>query len=194
MSKILIVVDSPDNLKILTMLLKYKGYVTIQAENGLDALVKVRKESPDLIITDVLMPIMDGYELVRQLYLDPQLAHIPVLFYSGIYDKDEVSILVHAGAILLALQKPSEINEILKAVEDLLASGYEKRTLPHDYRDKHLQILTAKLSKQAEELEIEREARISAEERLEEANRHLTELFSRLQSQVTEKLGISREF
>lgn len=66
MAKILIVDDRPINREFLTTLLGYRGHHLLEATDGAEALDVVRAEHPDLIITDVLMPVMDGYEFVRK--------------------------------------------------------------------------------------------------------------------------------
>jgi len=71
MAKILIVDDLAANREVLVTLLRYDGHRVLEAANGREGLAAVQAEHPDLVITDVLMPVMDGYELVRQLRLDP---------------------------------------------------------------------------------------------------------------------------
>ena len=67
MATILIVDDKPVNRQFLATLLGYRGHCLLEAEDGAEALERARAELPDLIITDLLMPTMDGYELIRQL-------------------------------------------------------------------------------------------------------------------------------
>ena len=71
MATILIVDDLSANRKFLVTLLRHQGHRLLEAADGREGLAAVHAEHPDLVITDVLMPVMDGYELVRQLRLDP---------------------------------------------------------------------------------------------------------------------------
>src|SRR5438045_1146124 len=83
MATILIVDDRPTNRQFLLTLLGYSDHRLLEAANGADALERVRAERPDLVITDILMPTMDGYEFVRHLRADPDLAPMPVIFYTA---------------------------------------------------------------------------------------------------------------
>ncbi|MGE3724510.1 MAG: response regulator [Candidatus Sericytochromatia bacterium] len=80
---ILIVDDNPNNLRLLITLLSEQGYETRPANNGSRALNTVQKQKPDLILLDINMPEMDGYEVCRQLKAHPETADIPVLFISA---------------------------------------------------------------------------------------------------------------
>ena len=80
MATILIVDDLAGHRAFLVALLKPHGHRLLEAADGSQALAAARAEHPDLVITDVLMPVMDGYEFVRQLRLDPATRGVPVLF------------------------------------------------------------------------------------------------------------------
>ena len=84
MATILIVDDLSANRKFLVTLLRDQGHRLLEAADGREGLAAVQAEHPDLVITDVLMPVMDGYEFVRQLRLDPATSRIPVLFYTAV--------------------------------------------------------------------------------------------------------------
>src|SRR4026209_1370682 len=83
MATILIVDDLPANRAFLVVLLRHQGHRLLEAADGSEGLAVVQADRPDLVITDVLMPVMDGYELVRQLRLDPETRGIPVVFYTA---------------------------------------------------------------------------------------------------------------
>src|SRR5689334_10042229 len=85
MAKILVVDDRPINRQFLTTLLKYGKHVLLEAGDGQEALIIARGAKPDLIITDILMPKMDGFDFVKKLKNDQSLADIPVIFYSATY-------------------------------------------------------------------------------------------------------------
>ena len=80
--KILIVDDLPENLYCLRELLQSCGYEVDEARHGTEALVKARQSPPQIIISDLLMPVMDGYSLLRQCKADPQLKQIPFVVYT----------------------------------------------------------------------------------------------------------------
>jgi len=117
---ILIVDDKPENRYLLETLLKGKGYKVISAANGEAALEKLRTESVDLIISDILMPVMDGFQLCRACKGDPALKEIPFVFYTATYvdDKDEAFAL-DLGADRF-IRKPLEPDAFLKAVQEAL--------------------------------------------------------------------------
>ncbi len=83
MATILIVEDHAISRQMLSNLLGYKGHRVLHAADGVEALAQARAERPDLIITDVVMPAMDGLELVRQLRGDPALSNTPAIFYTA---------------------------------------------------------------------------------------------------------------
>jgi two-component system cell cycle response regulator DivK len=77
--RILVVEEQEDNRRILRDLLKSADYEIMEAENGQEALTAVAKQRPDLILMDIHLPIMDGYEATRRIKADPMLTHVPVI-------------------------------------------------------------------------------------------------------------------
>src|SRR5258708_2408599 len=100
MATILIVDDDLATRNYLRDLLSQAGHLCPEAANGAEALERVRAERPDVVITDVLMPVMDGYELVRQLRAQPAVARTPVVFFSGVYREAEVRALAETCGVL----------------------------------------------------------------------------------------------
>ena len=94
----------------------------IKAVNGREALAAVRAEIPDLVITDVLMPVMDGYGFVRELRLDAATARIPVLFYTAPYGEREARALALASGASYVLRKPAKPEAVLEIVASVLSS------------------------------------------------------------------------
>ena len=77
--RILVVEDQEDNRQILRDLLGSTGYEIVEAENGQDALTVAAAEKPDLILMDIQLPLVDGYEATRRIKADPELKHIPII-------------------------------------------------------------------------------------------------------------------
>ena len=116
MATILIVDDLLANRQVLVTLLRHQGHRLLEAADGSEGLAAVQAEHPDLVITDVLMPVMDGYELVRQLRLDPTTSRIPVVFYTAHYGEREARALALSIGVSDVLTKPAESAEVLKIV------------------------------------------------------------------------------
>src|SRR5258706_10489446 len=88
------VVDlGPSNRQFLTTLLGYGGHVLLEAGDGAQALELVRKERPHPVVTDILMPTMDGYEFVQQLRADAELPDTPVIFFTASYNTPQAEAL-----------------------------------------------------------------------------------------------------
>jgi len=85
MKRVLIADDIIENIYFLEVLLKGNGFDAVTAENGAKALALARSTPPDLIISDILMPVMDGYALCRELKADPDLKGIPFIFYTATF-------------------------------------------------------------------------------------------------------------
>jgi diguanylate cyclase (GGDEF)-like protein/PAS domain S-box-containing protein len=124
MATILVVDDRPSNREYLRALLGLTGHRLLEAHDGAQALASARAEHPDLIITDILMPTMDGYEFVQQLRADPRLAPIRVIFYSAVFAERETLEMAHSCGVRTVLPKPSDPQAILDAVRtELGATG-----------------------------------------------------------------------
>jgi len=120
MACILVVDDYSLNRHFLLSLLGYGGHRLLEAADGVAALDMVRAERPDLVISDILMPQMDGYEFVAQLRADPALADTPVIFYTATYRQRDVKTPADASGLLWVLAKPSEPEAILRMVQRAL--------------------------------------------------------------------------
>jgi diguanylate cyclase (GGDEF)-like protein/PAS domain S-box-containing protein len=116
MATILIVDDRPSNRVFLSTLLGYTGHRLLEAEDGAQALALARVRRPDLIITDLLMPVMDGYELVQQLRQDPGLRDVRVIFFSAVYAESETKAMAARCGVATVLPKPADPHHILEAI------------------------------------------------------------------------------
>jgi PAS domain S-box-containing protein len=123
MKNILIVDDNDDNLYMLRILLEGHGYKVDQAANGSEALFKAREGKQDLIISDILMPVMDGFTFCRTLKADERLKHIPLIFYTATYtDARDEKLALDMGANAFII-KPAEPDEFMRHVEEILVAN-----------------------------------------------------------------------
>lgn len=158
MATILIVDDHPANREFLSTLLGYQGHRLIEASDGVEALKLVQMARPDLIIADILMPTMDGYEFVYHLRADPAVAETTVIFYTAHYLEREAQALAQACGVAHILFKPSEPEEVLRIVDEALRLSpsipAEKPDLTGEagFDHEHLRLVTDKLSQKADEL------------------------------------------
>jgi len=117
---ILIVDDHVLNREFLTALLGYSGHRLLEAANGVEGLDIMRTERPDLIISDILMPNMDGYEFVTRVHENPVLADVPIIFYTATYREQEAILLAQACGVRWVLPKPSDPEVIVRTVNEAL--------------------------------------------------------------------------
>ena len=120
MVTILVVDDRAINREFLSMLLGYAGYRVIEAADGTNALTLIREVRPDLVISDIAMPTMDGIEFSRRLRADPEIAGTPIIFYTATYRMAEVPL---AHGLTTVLAKPSRPQAILEAVATALGGA-----------------------------------------------------------------------
>lgn len=155
MAKILVVDDHAPNRDLIVALMGYSGHQSIEAWDGSIALEQVRAERPDLVICDILMPTMDGYEFVRQLRADPAIAQTEVIFYTATFMEREARSLANACGVSNVLIKPCEPQEILRIVEHALAHASSTEVQPDNlqFDREHLRLLTDKLAFKVSELE-----------------------------------------
>src|SRR5215211_9017455 len=114
MPTILVVDDRAPNRDLLTTLLGYAGHAALESADAEHALEIVRAERPDLVIADVLMPSIDGFEFVRRLRNDPEIAQTQVIFYTATYLEAEARALAEACGVVYVLVKPAEPQLILE--------------------------------------------------------------------------------
>lgn len=125
---IVIVDDMPDNLRLLTDILKDKGYKVRPAPNGARALATISKEPPELILLDIMMPGMDGYEVCRQLKADEGTKDIPIIFLSALNEVfDKVKAFKVGGVDFIT--KPFQMEEVLARVKTHLTLRAQQKAL-----------------------------------------------------------------
>jgi len=155
MATILIVDDRPTNRQMLVTLLGYGGHRLLEASDGTEALTVAEAEQPGLIISDIVMPTMDGYEFVRQLRSKPAIAHTKVIFYTASDRKPEAQKLARACGVEHVIVKPAEPKEILGVIEEALAKpSLSPAPQPAGEFDRdHRRLLTDNLARKVNELE-----------------------------------------
>src|SRR5687767_8600912 len=123
MARILVVDDQAANRRLVRAVLGLEGHDVLEATDGVEGLAIARTERPALILTDVLMPSMDGYEFVRQLRADVQVSDTPVIFFTAHYLEGEAQQLARTCQVMRVLSKPCEASEMLSAVAYALSDA-----------------------------------------------------------------------
>ena len=118
--KILIIDDDIDTLRLIDLALKKEGYQIVTANNGQEGLLKMSRETPDLILLDIMMPEMDGYEVARRLRQKPETSKIPILMFSAKSQVDDKVKGFESGADGY-LTKPTHPTELQTHIKELLS-------------------------------------------------------------------------
>lgn len=192
--KILIVDDKSENIYLLESLFKGIGYDTISANNGAEALKLLLKQKPDLIISDILMPVMDGFTFCRECKKNQSFKKIPFVFYTATYTSlkdEEFALSLGADKFVLKPQEPDVfitiIEEVMKDVKEkkfasnvvpdlpeetvlkeynsTLIRKLEDKMTQAEEREKELRVLNAKLQQEIEEHKRAENALRESEER-----------------------------
>ena len=134
MKKILLIEDEPEMRRNIISLLRYKHYEAIAAENGRLGVETARREMPDLILCDVMMPELDGYDVLRTLQADAKLAPIPFIFLTAKGEKEDLRSGMNLGADDY-LTKPMGNQELVDAIEARLQRSAQssKREFKPDF-------------------------------------------------------------
>ncbi|MEW6208065.1 MAG: PAS domain S-box protein [Acidobacteriota bacterium] len=186
--KLLIVDDDELILSMLNDLMSAQGYEVVRARNGAEALTIARRETVDLIITDILMPVMDGFALCRECKRDERLKNIPLVFYTANYtDPKDRDFALRLGAERF-VAKPASFDDVVRIIREVIeerhSSAQTEYLLPVDdemtFLREHNEALVRKL--EDELLRLERLNRALQEDiierkRVEEALREGEEKF-----------------
>ena len=127
--KLLIVDDEFDTLRLVGLMLERQGYKIIAADSGPQALEVLKKETPDLILLDVMMPGMDGYEVARRIRSNPATENIPIIMFTAKGQVEDKVTGLEAGADVY-LTKPTQPRELFAQVKVLLARSKKVMTAP----------------------------------------------------------------
>lgn len=182
--RILVLDDRADNRELFNVVLSAAGYEVTEATNGHDALDLVKQKLPDLIITDVVMPEMDGFEFLRELRADPRTASVRVILCTATYSEMEVGDLAKAFGVSQVLVKPTEPDKIMAAVHAALEQ-YEIAQLaqPDETVEReHLRAVNSKLLATIEKLERANEAEVQLQKELRESEKSTAESLELLET------------
>ena len=141
---ILVVEDVPNILELLDVTLRFKGYPVVTASNGEEALELVSKKEPALVITDIMMPKMDGYTLAFNLRRKPESSHIPIIFLSATYVTPEDKAFAMSLGAVRFLEKPVDTEDFLLTVAEVLTDNQVTSSPPMD-KQQFLQGYTRRL-------------------------------------------------
>ena len=120
---LLVAEDIPDILNLMDATLKFKGYRVVTARNGQEALEAVQKEHPLMVITDILMPKLDGFNLVHRLRINPETRNIPVVFLSATYVAPEDKAFALTIGATRFIEKPIDLDNLIQTIEELIKQG-----------------------------------------------------------------------
>ena len=181
MKRILVVDDSEDNLYYLQVLLSGNGHEVVVARNGEEALQLARQAPPDMVVSDLLMPVMDGYTLLRHWKQDRQLRQIPFVVYTATYteaEDEQLALRMGADHFLLKPMDPAEFLQRLRDVERRAASpGSGEPAQPSDTPQSLLKVYNEALVRKLEDKMLQ----------LEQVNRTLQQDIAR-RKQAEDKL------
>jgi diguanylate cyclase (GGDEF)-like protein len=175
MTSVLIVDDKEENLYYLQALFTGYGYAVTTARHGAEALVKARQSPPDIVVSDLLMPVMDGYTLLRHWKSEPRLSQIPFIVYTATYteaEDEQLALSLGADAFIL---KPTEPDVFLARVREVQAKAAtaapaNPKPSPDDASDL-MKVYSETLIRKLEQKSLQ----------LEETNRALQESASRIE-------------
>lgn len=159
--KVLIVDDSAPDRSILRHTFQAHGYETIEAENGREGLAMATEHKPDLIVSDALMPVLDGFGFLREIKADEALHGIPFIFYSAVYTGHNEEKLARSEGAEAFLVKPLEPEVLWREVQALLNRNIVNKisTVPttqseeKQYLREYSTVVVAKLEEKVKELE-----------------------------------------
>jgi two-component system response regulator VicR len=128
MTRIMVVDDEPDLLEVVRLILESDGYQVVTAGSGQEALDKMEKEKPDLVLLDIIMPKMDGWEVFSRIKADPKTTDIPVIMLTAKDQRIDKLIGLHVVRVDDYITKPFGRAELLERIKRVLQ---EKHKVAH---------------------------------------------------------------
>ncbi len=174
--RILIVEDNTDDRRLLRYNLVYHGNEVIEACDGQEGLEMAKAHKPDLIISDALMPRMDGFQFLRAVRQEESIKKIPFIFYSAVYtghDEARLAISLGADEFIIKPKEPNEFWDEINSTLDVLSLKKEKPVTAellegeHEFLGKYSQIVAAKLEDKVMELERAKKDMSAVQQRLQ---------------------------
>ncbi|MBF0101337.1 MAG: response regulator [Desulfobacterales bacterium] len=185
--KILIVDDNAINLEFLQEVLYGEGYTVLIANNGHAALDILHQQIPDLILLDIMMPVMDGYEVARRIKQSEKYNHIPIIFISAMTESESLVEAFTIGAVDYIF-RPFNIMEVLLRVKNHLSIAMLQRKLSHQ---NHL--LQTEIYHRINAEEALKQANATLEERIEQRTAELRLANIHLKVEILEREAIEKE-
>ncbi len=190
--KVLAVEDTKNDRLLLTKILSSAGYDVKSACNGIEALEMIENEKPDLIISDIMMPEMDGFSLCRELKTNEGTRDIPIIFYTATYteyEDEKLAMLEGAAGFIRKPQEPLRIIEIIKNTMENYGRGEYARFEPEIKDDKeYLSLYSQRIAKKLEDKVIQLGITNRILDAAFEESKSLDSLKSNLLSNVTHDL------
>ena len=120
--KVVCIEDEPEIIDLIRLILGRKGFELTGATSGLEGLAAIRQVKPDLVLLDLMMPDMDGWEVYQQMKADPELKHIPVIVVTAKAQSIDKILGLHIAKVDDYVTKPFGPQELLQSVERVLAA------------------------------------------------------------------------
>lgn len=121
--RVVCIEDEPEMIDLVRLILGRKGFRVIGANGGLEGIDAVRREKPDLVLLDLMMPDMDGWEVYQQMKADPELRSIPVVVVTAKAQSIDKVLGLHIAKVDDYITKPFGPQELLESVEKILSNS-----------------------------------------------------------------------
>ena len=118
-SRVLVIDDDPDVGRLVRLILELEGHEVVLTDDGLRGLAAAQHQRPDAIVLDLMMPVMDGYEVLKQLQADPRTCDVPVVVLSAVTLRETRERVEGAGAVAF-IAKPFDADQLSRAVASVI--------------------------------------------------------------------------
>jgi CheY-like chemotaxis protein len=129
MTKILIIEDDPLMSRMYQKIFTFEGFEVVTAEDGQDGLDKIRSENPTLVLLDVMMPKLNGFEVLERLKADPATKSIPVIMLTNLSSQQDADNAMLKGAVKYIVKSEHDPKQVADMVKEILA-GYTRDEIP----------------------------------------------------------------